>query len=70
MPKSAELISNVYKYRHKNSLTKKRFTYGYMNINTSRFPGDYERIELSGENFMYIKIALMVKVIAEREDNK
>jgi len=73
MCKSSEFISNLYEDRHKNSLLKKNVTstvYGDIKIDTSRFPVEYERIELTGENFMYIKVALISKVIDEKEGNK
>jgi len=73
MCKSSEFISNLYEDRHNNLLPKNRLTstvYGDIKIDTSRFPVEYERIELTGENFMYIKVALISKVIDEREDNK
>lgn len=73
MSKSSEFISNLYKDRHKNLLSKKHListVYGNIKIDTSRFPVEYERIELTCENFMYIKVALISKVIAEKEGSK
>ena len=73
MCKSSEFISNLYEDRHNNLLPKNHLTstvYGDIKIDTSRFPVDYERIELTGENFMYIKVALISKVIDEKEGNK
>jgi hypothetical protein len=72
MRKSSEFISNLYKDRHKNLLPKNHLTstvYGDIKIDTSRFPVEYERIELTGENFMYIKVALINKLIDEKEGN-
>jgi len=71
MSKSAELISNVYKDRHNNSLSKNHPDPAICNIkiDTSKFSVEYETIEFSDDNFMYIKIALISKVIAEIEDN-
>lgn len=73
MCKSSEFISNLYKDRHNNLLPKNHLTstvYGDIKIDTSRFPVECERIELTGENFMYIKVALISKVIDEKEGNK
>jgi len=72
MCKSSEFISNLYEDRHNNLLPKNHLTstvYGDIKIDTSRFPVDYERIELTGENFMYIKVALISEVIDEKEGN-
>lgn len=69
MSKYSEFISNLYKDRNKKSLLKKH-PYGYIKIDTSRFAVDYERIKLSSENFMYVKVALISKVIDEKEGNK
>jgi hypothetical protein len=73
MRKSSEFISNLYKDRHKNLLPKNHLTstvYGDIKIDSSTGDLEYERIELTGENFMYIKAALISKVIDEKEGNK
>jgi len=73
MSKSSEFISNLYKDRHNTLLPKNHLTstvYGDIKIDTSRFSVEYDRIELTGENFMYIKVALISKVINEKDGNK
>jgi len=73
MSKSSEFVSSLCKSRNESIIGGKYYpdtNYGNMMIAVSRLSDkdiEDDTIELEDENFMYIKVALINKVIDEKE---